>query len=133
MVIGFTLHGRKPVNLESGRRTGVILALVCATNAWASDDAYLDALNEEVTKVDFAATDNGDGPLRVPGDPLPGAAEGGRSPGEFEAFLEREHIGTYSFYRKLTPRSRDEIYQEYANGAPMDVIREKIVDRYLHP
>jgi hypothetical protein len=42
-------------------------------------------------------------------------------------------VGTYTFYRRLPERSRAEIFVDYGEGASMQVLRDKVVDRYLHP
>jgi hypothetical protein len=96
----------------------------------AATDPYLELLDEEATKVERRSTDTGtdaDSAARVD-DPRPGPSRE-----RFEALLEQQHVGTYSFYRKLPERSREEVFLDYSSGASMDALREKIVDRYLHP
>jgi hypothetical protein len=51
----------------------------------------------------------------------------------FEALLRQQHVGTYSFYRRLPERSREEIFVDFGSGASMESLRDKVVDRYLHP
>lgn len=51
----------------------------------------------------------------------------------FETLLRQEHVGTYSFYRKLPGRGREEVFVDYRNGASMEALREKVVNRYLNP
>ena len=51
----------------------------------------------------------------------------------FESMLRAEHVGTYAFYRRLPERSRQEVFADYSNGATLDVVRDKIVERFLHP
>jgi hypothetical protein len=51
----------------------------------------------------------------------------------FENLLREQHVGTYSFYRRLPERSREEVFLDFSRGASMESLRGKIVDRYLHP
>jgi hypothetical protein len=109
---------------------GVVALWSCFSVASAADDPYLELLNEEATKVEPEATDTGkDSDERV----LPDSGSKLTSRERFEALLEQQHAGTYSFYRKLPERSREEVFLDYSNGASMEALREKIVDRYLHP
>lgn len=120
--------GRMPETRLACRFAAVVLCLLVASLP-AADDPYLQLLNEEATKVEARSTDKGS-------DGGEGPADGERpsaSRERFEALLEEQHVGTYSFYRKLPERSRQEIFLDYRNGASMDALREKIVDRYLHP
>ena len=106
--------------------------LLVAPVAHAADDAYLRLLDEEVTKVNRSPTDTGDDDAGTSADPIP---ERARQPGpsreNFESLLRRQHVGTYSFYRRLPERTREEIHVDFANGASLEDLREKIVDRYL--
>jgi predicted 2-oxoglutarate/Fe(II)-dependent dioxygenase YbiX len=97
----------------------------------AADDDYLKLLDEEVAKVDGAATD---------GVVEAAAATNGRvsertsaSRQHFEDLLREQHVGTYSFYRRLPERNRQEIFLDYQAGMPMDQLRDKVVARFLHP
>lgn len=113
---------------------GVLLIVIPLSVSRAADDPYLQLLDEEVTKVEAVSTDTVD-------DNAARSAEtrGTRRPQpapsrkRFETLLRQQHVGTYSFYRRLPERSREEIFVDYGDGAPMEVLREKIVDRYLHP
>lgn len=118
----------------TGRFLAALLCCALCPGLYATDDAYLKALDAEVSKVGGALTDTG-------GDAAPGASPGSTqkdarpesSRERFEALLRERHIGTYSFYRRLPERSREEIFLDYAGGDAMDVLRDKIVDRFLHP
>jgi len=120
--------GRMPVTRLACRFSAVVLCLLVAA-LHAADDPYLELLNEEATKVEARSTDKGsDGGESQADGQRPSASRE-----RFEALLEDQHVGTFSFYRKLPERSRQEIFLDYRNGASMDALREKIVDRYLHP
>jgi hypothetical protein len=100
----------------------------------ATEDAYLDLLDQEVTKVEPVSTDtpeNGAASFS-PGEGEP-AAKRAPSRAHFEALLQRQHVGTHSFYRRLPERIREEVFLDYSSGASMEALREKIIDRYLHP
>lgn len=49
----------------------------------------------------------------------------------FERQLKEHYLGSYGFYRKLPERSREEVFQEYRQGADMDQLRKKIINRLL--
>lgn len=99
----------------------------------AADDAYLQLLDREVIKVEGPATDTGlddaasSGPTSRDQAPQPVSRE------RFETLLKQTRVGTYSFYRRLPERSREEIFLDYSDGASLEALRGKIVDRYLHP
>lgn len=102
------------------------LTLACGP-AVAAGDPYLEMLDREVAKVEVAPTDN---------SPEAAGPDSGERAGEsrevFEARLRAEHVGTYSFYRRLPERSREEMYLEYRGGVTMSGLREKIVQRFLN-
>lgn len=105
---------------------------MCAVPAVADDDAYLRALDAEVTKVEAPATDTApDGDRAAPAVTTDAAATA-TSREHFEALLRQQHVGTYSFYRRLPERSREEIFLDFENGASLETLRGKIVDRYLN-
>lgn len=109
------------------------LAFTLASGAVnAASDPYLESLEREVAKVEVAPTDNPDAARAgaAPRDPAAGAA---LTREQFEDLLSSEHVGTYSFYRRLPERSRQEIYLEYRSGVPVGGLREKIVQRFLNP
>lgn len=115
---------------RSGGRMARLLALVlagCCGHAVAAGDPYLEMLDREVAKVEVAPTDNSPGTAAVDS-----AAQAGDSRDQFEARLRSEHVGTYSFYRRLPERSREEMYLEYRSGVPMAGLRDKIVQRFLN-
>lgn len=134
---GFTrkLRGRKPVKCGLSRAFCAVAMLTYPVLGHAADDPYLRMLDEEVTKVEGVSTDTA-------GDKAgKSQAAGGKgtesralpSREHFEGLLRRQNVGTYSFYRRLPERSREEIFVDYSNGASMEALRGKIIDRYLHP
>lgn len=112
------------------RLLGVIAAGYSVSPALAADDPYLELLDREVTKVEPVASDTVDEGRGVVGND---ASRPVASKESFETLLRRQHVGTYSFYRRLPERSREEVYLDYRSGASMEVLRGKIIDRYLHP
>ena len=105
----------------------VVVVLVLATLlplGRAADDPYLKMFDKEVTKVEAG--------MQI-GSTRGEAAETASSREHFERMLRQKHVGTYSFYRRLPPRSREQVFLDYRNGAPMEVLRGKIIDRFLHP
>ena len=110
-----------------GRRIRVVVAcvagwLVTSSQAHAADEMdYLQMLNQEATKVEAPTT-------AAPADT--GAA--GTDIAVFEDELKRHYSGTFAFYQKLPRRTQTEIYDEYAQGASIEDIRDQIYDRYLH-
>ena len=91
-------------------------------------------LDEEVTKVEAAATDTADDGTASSANPDSAQlAQPVPSQKKFETLLRQQQVGTYSFYRRLPERSRDEIFADYSGGASMEMLREKIIERYLHP
>jgi len=111
----------------------VVSALLAS--AQAAEDTYLELLDQEVTKVEPSATDTlGDNPRGSQRDErVLVAAPSAPSRAHFETLMSRQHVGTYSFYTRLPERSREEIFFDYSGGASMEALREKIIDRYLHP
>lgn len=112
----------------------LILSSAPLTSAPAAEDTYLQLLDQEATKVEPNSTDtNADQTLAAAQDDSMAAARPAPSRALFEALLKRQHLGTYSFYDRLPERSREEIFLDYSSGASMEALREKIIDRYLHP
>ena len=124
-------RGRKPLRLVLPYVTCVAGVLCCAAS-WAADDPYLELLDKEVAKVESSPTDT----ARETGDPAGAATAEPSQPApsreQFEVLLRRHHVGTYSFYRRLPERSREEVFLDYSGGASMEALRSKIIDRYLH-
>lgn len=129
-----TEGGRKPRSLTTRL---VFAALVLGSMSGlsvATDDPYLQMLDQEVTKVEASPTDKGrDSAVQSGGTTPVQRSDSGVSRETFEADLRNHNLGTYSFYRKLPERTREEVYLDYANGASIDVVRDKIIERYLHP
>ena len=126
--------GRMPATVILLHLLGVTLCSVMPGIAHSADDPYLKMLDNEVTKVETNSTDtSGDGAASVAESAQKQDAQPVPSREHFEALLSKQHVGTYSFYRRLPERSREEIFLDYGRGASMEALREKIIDRYLHP
>jgi len=112
----------------------VVALCLCMAPLCGADDRYLELLDEEVSKVDSVSVDKADDE----GETSSAEAQAPEAVSvplreDFEALLRREHVGTFSFYRRLPERSREEIFVDFSNGASMEALRGKIIDRYLHP
>ena len=84
----------------------------------------------EVVKVEVGATDStgAEGKPDDPGD----AAKTEVSLEDFEQLLKSRYRGSFSFYSKLSTRSRQEVYEYYVNGASVAEVRRKIMNRFRH-
>ena len=51
---------------------------------------------------------------------------------DFEDELKVRFLGSFTFYKKLPQRSREEVYHGYLNGNSIEEIRKMIMNRYLH-
>lgn len=125
----YVMRGRMPKFRYLRRLCGVLVVGLFSTSMLAAEDPYLDLLDREAVKVDRAASDTFTAAEDVGGNPSRPVA----SQESFETLLRRQHVGTYSFYRRLPERSREEVYLDYRGGASIETLRGKIIDRYLHP
>jgi hypothetical protein len=109
---------------------GLIIALIlCAianVSEAAEDDPYLSAISSEAAKVDGTAQ-----PTLEKDDPQAISGQEGPSIEAFEEDLKSRYRGSYTFYEKLPRRTREEVFGEYRDGATIDEIRKKIMDRFL--
>ena len=129
-----TSRGRTPRSWSLPGMYPVAVLCLCLAPPCGADDRYLELIDEEVSKVDSVSVDKAVDEGQTP--PAEAKASGTQSVPlrkDFEALLRREHVGTFSFYRRLPERSREEIFVDYSNGASMEALRGKIIDRYLHP
>lgn len=108
------------VHLRPWSYTAATAMVIAFAPSLFADD-YLDALKGEAGKIDA-------GPAAA------SASQDSEAPPplDFERELDRRYHGTYLFYKQLPGRSREEILQAHANGASMEEIRKKIMDRFLH-
>ncbi len=124
------LKAALPVIKVLARGVAVIVFGALPVVAASANDSYLDMLDQEASKVEARPSDTQkDGP----GGSSRSGEVGTMSRQAFEAELRDRHVGTYSFYGKLPERSREEIYLDYQRGASLEALREKIIERYLHP
>ncbi|MCG8037820.1 MAG: hypothetical protein JAZ19_12385, partial [Candidatus Thiodiazotropha taylori] len=61
-----------------------------------------------------------------------GLTDEGAAQVAFEEDLKSRYLGSYTFYKKLPRRAREEVYEEYKGGASIDEIRQKIMNRFLN-
>lgn len=112
---------------------GAVVLGACGP-AWSADD-YLSELESEATKVEAREIEPTEGKVEVVAPPAHKArsAEAARSidRAAFEELLKKHYLGTYRFYKKLSERSREEIFEQYRGGVEIGVIRNKIVTRLL--
>jgi len=120
----------------------LLLVLSAQVNA-VEDDDFLRAIEMEAEKVGQARQpvphpqqDN-----VLPASPVAALAEKatsgtGLAPGlsmdAFEQLLADKYAGSSVFYRKLSLRQQEEIYDAYLSGMSIKEIRKKIVQRYLN-
>lgn len=124
----------RPFPAISRLMCSVVLTGALSSCALAAGDPYLEMLDEEVTKVEAAPTDTADdGEASSANADSAQRAQPVPSKMKFETLLRQQQVGTYSFYRRLPERSREEIFSDYSGGASMEMLREKIIERYLHP
>ena len=115
------------IHLRFGRlRCAMLLSLAIPFSTIAAEDPYLSAISVEAEKVDAAAQPTLDSPAPQP------ANDGGVDLRAFEEDLKARYKGSYTFYVKLPQRSREEIFQEYRDGASIETLRKKIMDRFMH-
>ena len=127
-------RGREPRSWSLPGIYPVAVLCLCLVPLCGAEDRYLELIDEEVSKVDGVSVDKA-------GDEGETSRTEAEAPGarsvplrkDFEELLRREHVGTFSFYSRLPDRSREEIFVDFSNGASMEALRGKIVDRYLHP
>lgn len=126
--------GRMPGSWFSLAVTAALLVGGSLLPVLASDDPYLDLLDQEASKVERRSTDTlDDGSAPPGGSAIVRPTRNIPSRERFEALLRQEHVGTYSFYSKLPERSREEVFLDFSRGTSLEALRKKIVDRYLHP
>lgn len=104
--------------------TATAMALACAPPLFA--DAYMDAIRGEAAKIDAGPTAAATAPKGKD------SASQDTNATLFERELDQRYHGTYLFYKQLPGRSREEVLQAHANGATMDEIRKKVMERFLH-
>ena len=115
----------------------LVLSGALATPVLSAQDAYLDELAAEVEKIQDPgnlgqqATTTGEDVPEVESAAV-GDAQRGASREAFERQLERRYLGSFRFYERLPERSRQEVFEEYRQGADMSEIRKKIISRLLH-
>jgi hypothetical protein len=95
------------------------LVLILLSPLLRADDAYLDAIRTEADKLDAASVV---APARAAAEPAAG----------FEQELQARYRGTYLFYKKLPPKSQEEVLLEYQQGASIEDVRKTIMNRFLH-
>ena len=143
---GFQTSGDRTAQGRAGlRRTRAcrelllsLLAGICLI-AWSlpvmSADDYLSELDAEANKVGTPPVGSTTGESDA-GKSAEASAESDKSSPQasreaFEGLLKKRYLGSYGFYQKLPERSRQEVFEEYQQGADMDQLRRKIVNRLL--
>jgi hypothetical protein len=113
------LFGRGPMAL--------LLMATASFSATAEEDPYLSALSKEAQKVEVE-----DQTTQSESDEAAVSEDGNLDMQMFEEDLKARYKGSYTFYQKLPRRTREEVFVEYRDGASIDEIRKKIMDRFLH-
>ena len=105
-------------------------------------DAFLDIIKQEVHAVELdpvtQKSKTGSKAVKAPGKkPEQPGNKGqdipaGMTHQEFESHLERRYVGSFSFYRRLSPEKKTSVYQAYREQPRMQYIRDKIKQTYLN-
>jgi len=104
-----------------------------AGSVWSAEGGYLSELAAEVEKVEEQTLGEADAPGVAPAsadDPSKANTDASRE--AFELKLRDRYMGSYGFYKRLPERSRQEVFEEYRQGADMKQIRKKIISRLLN-
>ncbi|MCU7929179.1 MAG: hypothetical protein KZQ90_00115 [Candidatus Thiodiazotropha sp. (ex Codakia rugifera)] len=118
---------RMPV-IRLRHQISVLLAMCLAAQLIAADeDPYLSAISSEAAKVEATAPELDSDEVNATE-----SATEGPSVHAFEDDLKTRYMGTFTFYKRLPRRAREEIFEEYKDGASIDEIRKKIMDRFLN-
>lgn len=101
----------------------------------APGDAYMDALQEAAD--DGEIDPNTKETLSTPGVEATDATTGDRLPGgmsnaDFEAYLQKNYLGSYSFYNRMDSTRKTAIYEAYLKNPGIDFIRNEIKQKYLN-
>ncbi len=110
--------------------------LGCSLPALSAED-YLSELDAEAKKVEGTPIDLTAEPDSAEAPPAESSSRPrtdealDASRKAFERQLKEHYLGSYGFYKKLPERSREEVFQEYRQGADIDKLRKKIIDRLL--
>lgn len=121
--------GLGKMNCVSLRYPAIFLSMLglLAQPAVAQDDDYLSEISAEASKIDSKLPTQGEAEPNQDGLTDEGAAQVA-----FEEDLKSRYLGSYTFYKKLPRRAREEVYEEYKGGASIDEIRQKIMNRFLN-
>lgn len=123
-----TIHDDKP-HLAAVLVGLLVIGLVPC----ASGDAYLDALQEESddgevdpnTRELISASESS---TTSAGENLPD----GMSEADFEAHLQQNYLGSYSFYNRMDKKRKTAIYEAYLKNPGIEFIRNEIKQKYLN-
>jgi len=108
--------------------------VTCPSVEGASDEEFLKLIEEEPAKIGSGMV--GDTPTEgAPGGMVrpPGAGfQAGMTPEQFAQTLHSQYYGSYVFFDKLPPETREEIYRDYLNGSSVEQVRAKITERFMN-
>lgn len=108
-----------------GSASLLLLLAVTGASAAGSNDDYLQAIEVEADKVGVeepATTASRNAGPQTPSSPMRA----------FERQLQDRFAGTYLFNKRLAPESKEEIYRQLKDGAPIEDVRRTIMNRFLH-
>ncbi len=127
-------------------RVAVLLVAGTVTPSWVAADAFLDIIKQEVHAVEVDPVTR----HSVNGTPQPRNEKPAANPtaatasnnqadvpvkmtqAAFEEHLAKHYVGSFSFYRRLTPEKKAEVYAAYTDRPEIKFIREKIKQTYLN-
>jgi len=111
------------------RSLAVVIVLLVSMPVISADD-YLTEIEAETVKLDPGLSYEKQ-PVGASSDNTAGQVSETESREKFEKWLQEKYRGSFVFYSKLPQRSREEVFQQYTQGADLKVLRKTIVDRYL--
>ena len=111
------------------RSLAVVIVLLVSMPVISADD-YLTEIEAETVKLDPGLSYEKQ-PVDAISDNTAGPVSESESREKFEKWLQEKYRGSFVFYSKLPQRSREEVFQQYTQGADLKVLRKTIVDRYL--
>lgn len=117
----------------------VLITWGAGQSLYAAEDDYLSLIEMETEKVETrglapasdATVKERPSVAKKSGSTGAGELSSNLSIEEFGQQLDSRLTGSAVFYRKLSRRDQEAIYQQYLDGAPVVEVRKKIMDRFL--
>lgn len=108
-----------------GQCLTVLLSVQYTATAFAGDDDYLRALEQEVEKIDAESSSAGADP-GTPSVATPDATQA-----LFEQYLRASSSSTFQLYQKLPKHIRTEVFQQHGHAADLSALRGDVIKHLL--